>query len=147
MLPSSRFIILILFFKLNTVWADDTDELMPADVARQIKECADACQGYRKTLFNFMTEMNTTSYELAQKEFFTCQTKCPRCSLQNAADAMGSIQEFSPAFSIENRGYIRWKQTNIIPSIELCVSQWNRSAIFGCDRNPVELYTSDCILG
>lgn len=138
----------ILFYIVGFTWADDSnDELMPPEIARQIQDCANACQIYRNKLFDFLTEMNTTTWEITQKEFATCQDMCPRCSLRDAVICMKSIDKFSPTFPPEKAQFIKWQQTDIIPAVTGCVDQWNRSAIFGCDRNPVEGYTSDCILG
>lgn len=137
---------LLILFSILGLSAEDTEELMSPDVERQIKECADACQVYRSALYKFLVEMKPETWSLAQKEFTTCQWKCHRCTLQEAIIAMKSIDRFSPAFIPESSRHIRYKQTAIIPAITECVERWNDSAIFGCDRNPVEEYTSGCVI-
>lgn len=142
----ARLFMFISFSILGSSFAQDTEELVPADVVRQIKECEDTCQGYRSALYNFLMEMKPDTWGSAQLAFSNCQEKCPRCSLKKAVDAMKSIDLFSPTFPPESSRNIRYKQIDIIPAVTDCVSLWNDSAIFGCDKNPVENYTSDCIL-
>ncbi|CAO3633505.1 unnamed protein product [Mucor hiemalis] len=123
-----------------------------ADEARDIESCLSACKVFRQTFYTFITELNVNSWEVAAKDFTTCQYRCYKCTMPRAIHGMEVIDEYKADFTGEVAKLVimNLQQIFIIEDIHDCREKWKIAAALNCPKTPIEdavdLETKDCIL-
>lgn len=137
------FSVVILCVVFNLSAAISRSVLAP-EIRGQIEDCERDCSAYGASFTYFLVSLKKEDWDIANKDFSTCRWRCHRCDLSEAIVGMSYIEGESDILG--NSEAVVYTQRMISSAITECIRKWEISAVFGCDTNPVESYTTDCVL-
>lgn len=118
--------------------------VLAPEIRGQIEDCERDCRTYGASFSYFLVSFKAEDWAIAKKDFATCRWRCHRCDLSEAIVGMSYIDGESDILG--NTEAVVYTQRIISSAISECIRKWEISAVFGCATNPVESYTTDCVL-